>query len=94
MLPHQVFQASLVGTAGPTPHGLPDLEPEGPMLAGPGDGSGHSTNHHTEPVPDSAASVLTFALWGLQTDLQGTGAVSPILVVVCGISMRPLSALF
>ena len=63
----QVLQASLVGTVGPTALGLPKLEPEGLMLAGPGDGSGHSTNHHTKPVPGSAASLLAFALWVLQT---------------------------
>lgn len=70
-----------MGTVGSTPLGLLDPEPEGLMLAGPGDGSGHSTNHHTEPVPGSAASLLTFALWVLQTGLQETGAVSPILIM-------------
>ena len=44
MLPHQVLQASLVGTAGPTPHRLPNPEPEGPLRAGPGDSSGHCTH--------------------------------------------------
>ena len=41
----QVLQASLVGTGGPTPHGLPNPESEGLMQAGPGDESSHSTNH-------------------------------------------------
>ena len=90
VLPHQVLQASLVGTAGPTPHGLPDPEPEGPMLAGPGDGSGHSTNHQTQPVPGSAASLLS----GSCRQACKKRAVSAVLMVFCGISTRPLSALF
>ena len=44
MLPARPLQASLVGTAGPALIRLPDPEPEGLMLAGPGDASGHPTN--------------------------------------------------
>ena len=49
------------------------MEPEGLMLAWPGDQSGPSTNQHTEPVPGYAASLLAFALRVLQTGLQETG---------------------
>ena len=48
----------------------------------------------TEPIPGPATSLLAFALRILKTDLQETGAVSPILMMFCGISMRPLFALF
>ena len=44
VLPARPLQASLVGTAGPALLRLPDPEPEGLMLAGPGDASGHPTN--------------------------------------------------
>ena len=47
----------------------------------------------TKPMPGSATSLLAFALLIPKTDLQETGAVSPILMVFCGISMRPFSAL-
>ena len=38
MLPHQVLQASLVSTAGPTPHGLPDRSLKGQCRQGLGTG--------------------------------------------------------
>ena len=48
----------------------------------------------TEPIPGPATSLLVFVLQILKTDLQETGPMSPTLMVFCGISMRPLSALF
>lgn len=57
--PRRALQAPLVGTAGPAPRGRPGPEPSGPVLAGPGDGSGHSANHQAQPAPGSAASLLS-----------------------------------
>ena len=91
VLPAQPLQASKVGTAGPILHGLPDPELEGQDLE---TRAVTPPTTNTEPIPGSATSLLAFALRILETDLQETAAVSPILMVFCGISTRPFSALF
>lgn len=91
VLPAQPLQASKVGTAGPILHGLPDPEPEGQDLETRAD---TPPTTKTEPITGSATSLLAFVLRILETDLQETAAVSPILMVFCGISTRLFSALF
>ena len=93
VLPYQVLQASLVGTAGPTPPGLPDPEPE-ELMQGLGTRVVTPPTTKTKPIPGSATNLFTFALQILKTDLPEAGAMNPILMVFCGISVRPLSALF
>ena len=78
VLPCQVLQASLVGTAGLTLHGLPKPKPEGPVLAGPGDESITPPTTKTKPIPGSATCLLAFALWIPKTDLQEAGCESHI----------------
>lgn len=71
VLPCQVLQASLVGTVGPTLHGIPNPEPEGPVLAGPGDESGHSTNTAQFLLPGDPGEARPIAQAKLDALLQG-----------------------
>ena len=57
----------------PQPLGSPIWSLKGSCWQSLGTGVVTPTNHHTEPVPGSAASLLAFALWILQTGLQETG---------------------
>ena len=59
----------------------------------PGDESGYSSSHQDRAHPRLCYKSARLCALILKTDLQETAAVSPVLMV-CGISVRPFSALF
>ena len=64
------------------------------LRASAGRAGGWERSLYQPPGPACPRLCCKSAVRVLQTGLQETGAASPVLMVCCGISMRPLSALF